>query len=112
MPYAIVRLQHIYGPESPAMYTETSHNIQISVSDIIRQIYIYNNTAEEVAITGEPSQYQDFLYIDDAAEAIVKLVNKDFRKMRGHKPIQVGTGIANSLSAVAETVSIIIILVN
>ena len=84
VPSIIIRLSNIYGPTKLVR----SDLIPTLIQDLLRRdgITVWNTTP-----------VRDFLYLDDAAEAIVKLMETDYTG-----PVNLGTGTSVSVKKVVE----------
>jgi nucleoside-diphosphate-sugar epimerase len=102
---AVIRSHHVYGPNSSL---PSSHFLgpfsSIPLSAIIIRAILHNDTADPFYLAAEPSQYQDFLFVDDAARAIVRVLASMSKKLSFDDPIQLGSGIATNLSTIVDIV--------
>ena len=88
----IVRLHNVYGPRCP--YRNGSQ----ALPALIRKALRY--PAEGFAVMGSGHQYRDFLYVEDAVDAIITVAERGMNR----EAIQVGTGEAVTLRQAAEEV--------
>jgi len=90
----ILRFHNLYGPRS-----NYGPNVSQVLPSLIRKAIAY--PAEPFLVWGGGQQYRDFLYIDDAVEALLAM----WRFGMNAGPVQVGTGEPTTIRQAAELVS-------
>ena len=90
----ILRFHNLYGPRS-----NYGPNVSQVLPSLMRKAIAY--PAEPFQVWGSGMQYRDFLYIDDAVEALLAMLR--FGMNAG--PVQVGTGEPVTIRTAAELVS-------
>ena len=91
---------NVYGPGDN--FDEKSNHV---IPALIKKIYLAKkNGSDNVTIWGSGNPQRDFLYIDDAVEACIYLMNN----YEDILPVNIGTGISISIRELAETISEII----
>jgi GDP-L-fucose synthase len=83
---------NLYGPRDN--FHETNAHV---IADLIRK---FLSGAEEVVLWGDGSPTREFLYVEDAADALVLAADR----YDGAEPLNLGTGIDTSIRELAETV--------
>lgn len=83
-------LTNLYGPYD--VFTEYRSHV---VSALIKK---FSDAKDEVVLWGDGSPIREFLYVKDAAEAIVKAVSLP----HDLEPINIGTGIGTSIKELAD----------
>src|SRR5262249_29692121 len=83
---------NLYGPRDN-FDLESSHVIPALIRKMIEG-------TSEVVLWGDGSPTREFLFVADAAEAIVAAVDTD----AGPEPINIGTGVEISIRELAETI--------
>ena len=85
-------LTNLYGPHD--VFTEYRSHV---VSALIKK---FTDAKEEVVLWGDGSPIREFLYVKDAAEAIVKAIELP----HDLEPINVGTGVGTTIKELAELI--------
>lgn len=85
-------LTNLYGPHD--VFTEYRSHV---VSALIKK---FTDEKEKVVLWGDGSPVREFLYIKDAAEAIVKAVGLE----HDLQPVNVGTGVGTTIKELAELI--------
>jgi GDP-L-fucose synthase len=83
---------NLYGPRDN-FHERNAHVI----ADLIRK---FLSGAEQVVLWGDGSPTREFLYVEDAADALVVAADR----YSGAEPLNLGTGIDSSIRELAETV--------
>jgi GDP-L-fucose synthase len=83
---------NLYGPRDN--FHETNAHV---IADLIRK---FLSGAEEVVLWGDGSPTREFLYVEDAADALVLAADR----YDGAEPLNLGTGIDTSIRELADTV--------
>eukprot|EP00597_Dinobryon_sp_UTEXLB2267_P008240 CAMPEP_0170084728 /NCGR_PEP_ID=MMETSP0019_2-20121128/19828_1 /TAXON_ID=98059 /ORGANISM="Dinobryon sp., Strain UTEXLB2267" /LENGTH=670 /DNA_ID=CAMNT_0010300913 /DNA_START=643 /DNA_END=2652 /DNA_ORIENTATION=- len=118
MKYSILRLHTVYGPKFTAVSrtvtaeflkrTPLAHYnlLNVPIIDIIRLILNINQTGNmDFEVIGEPKQYQDMVYVSDAADAIMQAVHVLNTSQKSiAEPLQIGSGMATKLSSILDVV--------
>jgi GDP-L-fucose synthase len=86
-------LTNLYGPND--VFTEYRSHV---VSALIKK---YSDADSEVTLWGDGTPIREFLYVEDAAEAIVRAIALP----HDLEPINIGTGIGTTIKELAEIVS-------
>jgi len=86
-------LTNLYGPHD--VFTEYRSHV---VSAMIKK---FTDATDKVVLWGDGSPVRDFLYVKDAAEAIVRALEAE----HDLEPINIGTGVGTSIRQLAETVA-------
>jgi GDP-L-fucose synthase len=94
---AVLVMANLYGP-GDHFAPETSHVIPAMVR---RYVEARTSGAEVVVNWGSGNATREFLHVEDAARALVLAVSADV----GPEPINVGTGVEQSIREVAEEVA-------
>lgn len=98
MNVGIVRFSQIYGPRSPYVGGDS----QALPSLIHQAIRLYTGgDARGLVVQGSGRQSRDFVYIDDAIDALLAT----YRVGMNEGPLQMGTGKATTLAEAAEEVA-------
>lgn len=94
--YRIIRLANPYGP-----YQRPNSGLGVVTTFIYRAM---NN--DTIVVYGDGTVVRDFIYIDDAIEAILKIVDGEGFDSRGkkHKTFNVGSGNGVSVNEVIECI--------
>ncbi len=85
-------LTNIYGPHD--VFTEYRSHV---VSALIKK---FSDATDKVTLWGDGSPIREFLYVKDAADAIVRAIGLD----HDLEPINIGTGVGTSIRELAELV--------
>lgn len=85
-------LTNLYGPHD--VFTEYRSHV---VSALIKK---FTDTTENVVLWGDGSPIREFLYVKDAAEAIVRAVELP----HDPQPMNIGTGVGTSIRELAELI--------
>lgn len=88
--YRIIRLANPYGP-----YQRPNGVLGAVTTFTYKAI-----KGEEITVYGDGSVVRDFIYIDDAVRAIIKIVNGESK----HRTFNVGCGYGTSIKKVLETI--------
>ena len=88
-------LTNLYGPHD--VFTEYRSHV---VSALIKKFVDANKKGETVILWGDGSPIREFLYVRDAAEAIVKAMALP----HDPEPINIGTGEGTSIRELAEVI--------
>jgi GDP-L-fucose synthase len=91
---AVAVLSNLYGPRDN-FHPDDSH----VVPALIKKFVEAKQQCKDVSIWGTGNITRDFLYITDAAEAVVAVANSDIEG-----PVNVGSGIETSLLGVIEEI--------
>lgn len=92
---SILILSNLYGP-SDHFEEDKSHVIPA----IIKKVYNAKKYNQDLVVWGDGSATRDFLYVDDAASAIVKSIKSD----TGTQPINLGSNQEVSIKNLVEQV--------
>lgn len=95
--YRIIRLANPYGP-----YQRPNGGLGVVTTFVYRAM---NN--EPIVVYGDGSVVRDFIYIDDAVDAILNIVNGEGYDSKGekHKTFNVGSGKGISVNQVIECIN-------
>jgi GDP-L-fucose synthase len=85
-------LTNLYGPGD--VFTEYRSHV---VSALIKK---FTDASDKVVLWGDGSPIREFLYVKDAAEAIVRAVELE----HDLEPVNVGTGVGTSIRELAELI--------
>jgi GDP-L-fucose synthase len=88
---------NLYGPYDN-FDLETSHVIPAMIRKFIEA---RDSGAETVTLWGDGSPTREFLYVDDAVEGILLAAER----YDGQEPVNLGTGVSHSISAVAALIA-------
>ena len=88
-------LTNLYGPHD--VFTEYRSHV---ASALIKKFVEADAKRENVVLWGDGSPIREFLYVADAADAIVRTIDLE----HGLDPINIGTGIGTSIRELAELV--------
>jgi GDP-L-fucose synthase len=88
-------LTNLYGPHD--VFTEYRSHV---VSALVKKFVDAQARRENVILWGDGSPIREFLYVVDAAEAIVRAIDLE----HDLEPINIGTGIGTSIRELAEIV--------
>lgn len=94
-PYAHPIITNLYGPGD--VFTE--YRSHVAAALIKRFSDAKREGRESIEIWGTGSPVREFIYVDDAAEAVAKVTLGDFTGI-----INVGTGIGTSIKELAQTI--------
>lgn len=86
-------LTNLYGAHD--VFTEYRSHV---VSALIKK---FTDATDKVTLWGDGSPIREFLYVKDAAEAIVAAINLE----TDFVPVNIGTGVGTSIKELAETVA-------
>ncbi len=89
----ILRLHNVYGPGA-SFDAKTSQVIP----SLIRKACLF--PSEPFIVWGSGTQYRDFIYVDDVAEALLLIYEKGMNK----GVIQIGSEIATTIKELAEMI--------
>ena len=104
MKTAIIRLFNVYGSRNSITTDFWHDNTSFPILSIIQQIHSAP-TESVLHIAGDPQQYEDLLFVDDAANAIIEAaITLESTKESIVEPIQVGSGIPTTLKAYVDQV--------
>jgi GDP-L-fucose synthase len=89
-------LTNLYGPHD--VFTEYRSHV---VSALIKKFADAQQSGATVTLWGDGSPIREFLYVEDAAEAVVRAIPLD----HDPEPINIGTGVGTSIRELAELIA-------
>src|SRR5262245_13955228 len=92
-----ILLVNLYGP-GDNFDPETSHVIPALIRKCVEAV---ESRSPEIVVWGSGNATREFLYVEDAAEGIVRALER----LEGSDPVNVGAGREISIRALAETIA-------